>query len=161
MEEHFCGVLSPVLHQVWRPWYGPKPKWSNLAGFHCDQHSSSCLVAAIQGEMRLQSFPQRRALLLLKTLWEISQGTILVSARLSDWPRYFFLSFFQIPYKTVCAYGVIGEMLCAICRDEHASCLIVGTRGHGTIRRTILGSISEYVVKHNDVAVVVVPKTHY
>ena len=64
----------------------------------------------------------------------------------------------QIPYKTVCAYGSVGEMLCAICSDEKADCLIMGTRGQGTLRRTILGSVSDYVVQHNEATVIVVPQ---
>ena len=36
--------------------------------------------------------------------------------------------------------------------------IVVGSRGMGTVRRTILGSTSDYIIHHAHVPVVVVPK---
>ncbi|PAA71414.1 hypothetical protein BOX15_Mlig030784g1, partial [Macrostomum lignano] len=41
--------------------------------------------------------------------------------------------------------------------DESVNMVVMGTRGLGTIRRTILGSVSEFVISHSRRPVVVVP----
>lgn len=49
-----------------------------------------------------------------------------------------------------------GELICKAAKDEGAQTIIMGTRGLGTIRRTLLGSVSEYVVHHSSVPVTIV-----
>ena len=44
--------------------------------------------------------------------------------------------------------GPPGQVLCEVAEAEHAQLIVVGTRGYGTIRRTILGSVSDYVIHH-------------
>jgi nucleotide-binding universal stress UspA family protein len=41
-----------------------------------------------------------------------------------------------------------GEALVQLANEERADLVIMGTRGLGRIRRTILGSVSDYVVHH-------------
>lgn len=41
-----------------------------------------------------------------------------------------------------------GEYICKVAKDEHAAMIVMGTRGMGTIRRTILGSVSDFVIHH-------------
>ena len=41
---------------------------------------------------------------------------------------------------------------------EKCDLIVIGSRGLGVIRRTILGSVSDYVVNHTHIPVVVCPK---
>ena len=54
--------------------------------------------------------------------------------------------------------GKAGEVVVHVANDRHAELILTGTRGVGTIRRTILGSVSDYVVHHAHCAVVTVRK---
>uniref|UniRef100_A0A0B7BC18 UspA domain-containing protein n=1 Tax=Arion vulgaris TaxID=1028688 RepID=A0A0B7BC18_9EUPU len=49
-----------------------------------------------------------------------------------------------------------GDLIVKAAADEGAGSIIIGTRGLGKIRRTLLGSVSEYVVHHANCAVTVV-----
>ncbi|XP_064649071.1 universal stress protein in QAH/OAS sulfhydrylase 3'region-like [Lineus longissimus] len=51
--------------------------------------------------------------------------------------------------------GNPGEAVVHIAEEEKASMVVMGTRGLGTIRRTILGSVSDYVVHHSRCPVLV------
>lgn len=53
--------------------------------------------------------------------------------------------------------GKPGEAICKVAREKNAVLIVVGSRGLGTIRRTLLGSVSTYIVHHADVAVTVIP----
>ena len=41
-----------------------------------------------------------------------------------------------------------GHVLVQAAQDEKATMIVMGTRGMDTVRRTILGSVSDYVVHH-------------
>lgn len=41
-----------------------------------------------------------------------------------------------------------GEAIVDVAKEEHAMLIVMGTRGMGTIRRTLIGSVSDYVVHH-------------
>ncbi|KAH3880627.1 universal stress protein Sll1388-like isoform X2 [Dreissena polymorpha] len=49
--------------------------------------------------------------------------------------------------------GRPGEVIVAIADEEKALFVICGSRGKGTLRRTFLGSISDYVLHHSHVPV--------
>ncbi|KAJ8312657.1 hypothetical protein KUTeg_010030 [Tegillarca granosa] len=51
--------------------------------------------------------------------------------------------------------GKVGEAIIEASKEEHADFIVVGTRGMGTIRRTFLGSISDYCLHHSNVPVFV------
>lgn len=51
--------------------------------------------------------------------------------------------------------GKPGEVVCRIAQEEGAAVIVCGTRGMGTIRRTIMGSVSDYIVHHSHVPVLV------
>lgn len=55
--------------------------------------------------------------------------------------------------------GRAGEVICNFCKDINPSMLIVGSRGQGTLRRTFLGSVSDYCIHNNEThcPVLVVP----
>ncbi|KAI0221445.1 hypothetical protein LSAT2_027201 [Lamellibrachia satsuma] len=50
-----------------------------------------------------------------------------------------------------------GPVIVSAAADTKARMIVVGSRGVGTIRRTLLGSVSDYVIHHCDIPVVVVP----
>lgn len=51
-----------------------------------------------------------------------------------------------------------GEAIVEASKTERATMVIMGTRGMGSIRRTIMGSVSDYVVHHSDVPVIICRK---
>ena len=48
--------------------------------------------------------------------------------------------------------------MCKTAKKEGAVLIVCGSRGMGTVRRTILGSTSDYIIHHAHVPVLVVPK---
>lgn len=53
------------------------------------------------------------------------------------------------------ASGKPGEVICRIAEEEDAAMIVTGSRGMGKVRRTILGSVSDYLVHHSICPVVV------
>ncbi|KAK2177875.1 hypothetical protein NP493_574g01033 [Ridgeia piscesae] len=51
------------------------------------------------------------------------------------------------------AEGRPGYHLCKVAKENSVDLIIVGSRGLGTVRRTILGSVSDYVLHHAHVPV--------
>jgi len=49
-----------------------------------------------------------------------------------------------------------GVLICQAAKEQNAGSIVMGTRGLGTIRRTLLGSVSEYVIHHAACPVTVV-----
>ena len=55
-------------------------------------------------------------------------------------------------------YGQVqNAAICKVAKEKNAILVVVGSRGLGTIRRTLLGSVSTYIVHHADTAVTVIP----
>jgi len=50
-----------------------------------------------------------------------------------------------------------GEVICQVAKDEKVDLILMGTRGLGPVRRTIMGSVSDYVVHHAHIPVGVIP----
>ncbi|XP_061179312.1 universal stress protein in QAH/OAS sulfhydrylase 3'region-like [Saccostrea echinata] len=50
-----------------------------------------------------------------------------------------------------------GEGILKTAKDLNADMIVLGTRGMGTIRRTILGSVSDYVLHHSSIPVIICP----
>ncbi len=67
-----------------------------------------------------------------------------------------------IPAKFMCRSGPDrpGEYVCDMARREDARLIVMGSRGMGKLRRTILGSVSDYVLHHAHLPVCVVPPPH-
>ena len=51
----------------------------------------------------------------------------------------------------------IGQTICDIAKENQVMCIVMGQRGLGAIKRTIYGSVSDYVLHHAHVAVLIVP----
>ena len=66
--------------------------------------------------------------------------------------------FFQIKYSVfIETKGKPGEVICKLVKEKDALMVVMGSRGLGTIRRTILGSVSQYCIDHAHVPVTVIP----
>ena len=50
-----------------------------------------------------------------------------------------------------------GEVICKLAKDVNANLIVMGSRGMGTLRRTLLGSVSDYCVHHAHIPVAIVP----
>ncbi len=48
-----------------------------------------------------------------------------------------------------------GESVVKVAEEEDASMIITGTRGMGVVRRTFLGSVSDYILHHSHIPVLV------
>lgn len=71
-------------------------------------------------------------------------------------------------YKTKCEqkrlkakikveFGKAGETIHRIAEEEKVSFIVMGGRGLSTLRRTLLGGVSDYVMKHTQIPVCFVP----
>lgn len=56
--------------------------------------------------------------------------------------------------------GKPGEVICKVAEEEDVTMVVVGTRGLGKVRRTIMGSVSDYVVHHAHCPVIVCRHNH-
>lgn len=56
--------------------------------------------------------------------------------------------------------GKPGESICQLATDYDADQIVMGSRGCGTVRRTLIGSVSDYCVHHSGVPVTVIPPDH-
>ena len=65
------------------------------------------------------------------------------------------LSVFQVGGKVKSVGGNAGEVVCRVAKEEGAHMIVTGTRGMGKLRRTFLGSISDYIIHHSPVPVLV------
>ncbi|CAH1779663.1 unnamed protein product [Owenia fusiformis] len=54
--------------------------------------------------------------------------------------------------------GRAGECVCKVADKSNANLIIMGSRGLGMVRRTVMGSCSEYVLHHSKVPVTIIPK---
>ncbi|CAH1781008.1 unnamed protein product [Owenia fusiformis] len=53
-----------------------------------------------------------------------------------------------------------GDAICQVAESEGVDHIVIGSRGMGAIRRTILGSVSDYVLHHAKVPVTVHLRRH-
>lgn len=51
--------------------------------------------------------------------------------------------------------GDAGHAIVKAAEAEGATCIVTGTRGQGKLRRTLLGSVSDYILHHSHVPVLV------
>ena len=51
--------------------------------------------------------------------------------------------------------GKVGEAIVELTKSEGAALLVLGSRGMGYMRRTLLGSVSDYCVHHCNIPVIV------
>jgi nucleotide-binding universal stress UspA family protein len=51
--------------------------------------------------------------------------------------------------------GDAGSALCDLARERNASAIVMGSRGRGGIKRALLGSVSDYVVRNAPCPVII------
>lgn len=56
--------------------------------------------------------------------------------------------------------GKPGEKICEIASKEKSTIIVLSSRGAGLISRTILGSVSNYVIHHTKIPVLLCPRDH-
>lgn len=54
--------------------------------------------------------------------------------------------------------GNAGQYVIDNAKDKSVDLVVMGSRGLGTVRRTFLGSVSDYVVHHSKIPVLICPK---
>lgn len=64
----------------------------------------------------------------------------------------------KIEAKIIVEPGPPGQVICRVALEQDATLIVMGCRGEGTVRRTILGSVSDYVIHHTHIPVLVVPR---
>ena len=64
----------------------------------------------------------------------------------------------KITCHTVLHNGQPGEAICEIAEERDVTLIVLGSRGLNKIRRTFLGSVSDYVIHHCKKPVLVVPQ---
>jgi len=57
--------------------------------------------------------------------------------------------------ESVVAQGDAGPAICDLARERNASAVIMGSRGRGGIKRALLGSVSDYVVRNAHCPVII------
>jgi len=60
------------------------------------------------------------------------------------------------PVESVVETGGAGPVICRLAEERSADVVVVGSRGHGAIRRALLGSVSTYVANNAVCPVVIV-----
>ena len=63
----------------------------------------------------------------------------------------------EFNYRLLRDNGKPGEVIIKHAKKEKANYIVMGCRGLGKIRRTLLGSVSDFVVHHAEIPVIVVP----
>lgn len=62
---------------------------------------------------------------------------------------------FKIGGKVKSVGGKPGEAIVDAAKEENAAFIVVGSRGMGAVRRTLVGSVSDYILHHSHIPVVV------
>jgi nucleotide-binding universal stress UspA family protein len=60
--------------------------------------------------------------------------------------------------ETAVESGSPGPTLCQVAEDRGADVIVVGSRGHGALKRALLGSVSSHVLHHAPCPVLVLRK---
>ncbi|ORY52039.1 adenine nucleotide alpha hydrolases-like protein [Rhizoclosmatium globosum] len=61
----------------------------------------------------------------------------------------------DVPLRAILLRGDVRTQLCDIADELKADVFVIGTRGLGALKRAVLGSVSDYVSKHCECAVII------
>ena len=64
---------------------------------------------------------------------------------------------FQIEHRLILKDERPDHTIIEVAKEEKVDLIVIGARGLGSLRRTVLGSVSDFVVHHSPVPVTVVP----
>ncbi|XP_060573233.1 uncharacterized protein LOC132731124 [Ruditapes philippinarum] len=62
---------------------------------------------------------------------------------------------YNVKYSVERLHEPAGESIVLAAKDHNIDIIVTGSRGMGVVRRTILGSVSDYIVHHSHVPVLV------
>ena len=62
----------------------------------------------------------------------------------------------QISCRTRLETGLPRDVICHVAQEENPDLLVIGSRGLGSVERLMLGSVSDYVLHHCPVPILVV-----
>ena len=68
-----------------------------------------------------------------------------------------FLFLFQLAKKSLLGSGKPGEAICKKAEECGADMIVIGSRGQNAVRRTFVGSVSDYVLHHAHIPITIVP----
>lgn len=54
--------------------------------------------------------------------------------------------------------GNVGEAIIAASKEENAGLIVLGTRGLSRVKRTFITSVSDYILRHSRVPVLICPE---
>lgn len=57
------------------------------------------------------------------------------------------------------AFGHPGKAICQTASKESVTCIVMGNRGLGVFRRSVLGSVSDSVLHKSNIPVMLIPPT--
>ena len=57
--------------------------------------------------------------------------------------------------KFISDFAKPGEFLCEAAKKNNVKLIVAGRRGLGKVRRTVIGSVSDYIIHHADCPVLV------
>jgi len=63
----------------------------------------------------------------------------------------------KLKKKSLLETGKPGEAIIHVAKKENASMIVMGSRGQNALRRTFVGSVSDYVLHHAHIPVTVIP----
>lgn len=63
----------------------------------------------------------------------------------------------EVPVTKMLGHGHAGPALIAAIEEQGCDLVVVGTRGRGAVKSLFLGSVTEHLVTHSTVPIVVVP----
>lgn len=64
----------------------------------------------------------------------------------------------EVNFEVKLCGGKPGEAICTAIKECKADLVVMGSRGLGAIRRTFVGSVSDYVLHHSHMPVIICPK---
>lgn len=132
--KHAIYAFECFVENIYRP-------GDNVIMAHCVEHGShlSSNILKAENESELET--------MLKEIEEKSSQTIRTIDELANKHN--------IKHTLECLNGSPGEALVKAADEQNVDVIIVGSRGHGTIRRTVMGCTSDYIVHHSRVPVMV------
>ncbi|XP_071168743.1 universal stress protein YxiE-like isoform X2 [Mytilus edulis] len=113
------------------------------------------IVVAMDGSTEAESALQSvwapvDAQAIARAFEEESKHAAKVCSKLTD-----LLHKYEIVGKVMQLKGDPGHQIVTTAEENRASFIVVGCRGIGVIRRTVLGSVSDYIVHHSNIPVLV------
>ena len=63
----------------------------------------------------------------------------------------------EIKCKSLVKQGVPLDVILEQAKEQNADCIVIGSRGHGSLYEVLVGSVCHDVIKHSEIPVYVIP----